>query len=47
MQTCDKVTTYPYGANVFMACENEMKYKENIYITKRKNFKYWFKSTQR
>ena len=27
MQTFDKVTTYPYGANVFMACENEMKYK--------------------
>ena len=45
MQTCDKVTTYPYGANVFMACENEMKYKENINITKKKNFKYWFKST--
>ena len=27
VQTFDKVTTYPYGTNTFMVCENEMKYK--------------------
>ena len=24
IQTFDKVTTFPYGANVFKVCENEM-----------------------
>ena len=24
IQTYDKVTTYPYGTNVFKVCENEM-----------------------
>ena len=24
-QTFDKVTTFPYGANVFKVCESEMK----------------------
>ena len=24
IQTFDKVTTYPYGTNVFKVCENEM-----------------------
>ena len=24
MQTYDKITTYPYGTNVFKVCENEM-----------------------
>ena len=32
IQTFDKVTTYPYGANTFMVCENEMRY-----VLQRKN----------
>ena len=31
IQTFDKVTTYPYGTNVFMVCKNEMLLK-NIFI---------------
>ena len=30
IQTFDKVTTYPYGTNVFMLCENEMLLKKNV-----------------
>ena len=26
IQTYDKITTYPYGPNTFMLCENEMRY---------------------
>ena len=26
IQTCDKITTYPYGTNTFMVYENEMRY---------------------
>ena len=44
IQTFDKVTTYPYGTNTFMVCENEMKYKlqkkKEMYITKKKNVEY-------
>ena len=29
IQTFDRVTTYPYGTNVFMVCENEMLLKKN------------------
>ena len=29
IQTFDKVTTYPYGTNVFMLCENEMMLKKS------------------
>ena len=29
IQTFDKVTTYPYGTNVFEVCENEMLLKKN------------------
>ena len=29
MQTFDKVTTYPYGTNVFKVCKNEMLLKKN------------------
>ena len=29
IQTFDKVTTYPYGINVFKVCENEMLLKKN------------------
>ena len=32
IQTYDKITTYPYGTNTFMVCENEMRY-----ILQRKN----------
>ena len=28
IQTFDRVTTYPYGANVFMVCRNEMLLKK-------------------
>ena len=24
LQTCDKITTYPYGTNTFKVCESEM-----------------------
>ena len=24
LQTCDRITTYPYGTNVFKVCESEM-----------------------
>ena len=24
LQTCDRVTTYPYGTNAFKVCESEM-----------------------
>ena len=27
IQTFDRVTTYPYGTNVFKVCENEMLFK--------------------
>ena len=29
IQTFDRVTTYPYGTNVFKVCENEMLLKKN------------------
>ena len=29
IQTFDRVTTYPYGSNVFKVCENEMLSKKN------------------
>ena len=29
IQTFDKVTTYPYGTNVFKVCENEILLKKN------------------
>ena len=32
IQTFDKVTTYPYGTNVFKVCENEMLLKKNKVI---------------
>ena len=32
IQTFDKVTTYPYGTNTFMVCENEMLPKINLVI---------------
>ena len=32
IQIFDKVTTYPYGTNAFVVCENEMKYNIYIYI---------------
>ena len=28
IQTFDRVTTYPYGTNVFKVCENEMLFKK-------------------
>ena len=30
LQTCDRVTTYPYGTNAFKICENEMLSKVNV-----------------
>ena len=32
IQTFDRVTTYPYGTNVFKICENEMLLKKNKVI---------------
>ena len=37
IRTFDKVTTYAYGTNAFMVCENEMKYKKKMkYVLQRK-----------
>ena len=33
IQTFDRVTTYPYGTNVFKVCENEMLLKKNKVIS--------------
>ena len=33
IQTFDKITTYPYGTNVFKVCEDEMRY-----VTLKKNY---------
>ena len=30
LETFDKVTTYPYGTNVFQICENEMLLNEKV-----------------
>ena len=30
IQTYDKITTYPYGTNIFKICENEMLLKINL-----------------
>ena len=30
IQTYDKITTYPYGTNIFKICENEMLLKMNL-----------------
>ena len=30
IQTYDKITTYPYGTNVFMVCKNEMMLKNKV-----------------
>ena len=32
IQTFDKVTTYPYGTNAFMVCENEMLLKNKFHV---------------
>ena len=37
MQTFDKVTTYPYGANAFKVCESEMQAKRRILL----NYKWY------
>ena len=37
VQTFDKVTTYPYGTNPFMVCENEMLLKKIKKKKKKKN----------
>ena len=34
IQAFDKVTTYPYGTNVFMLCENEMLLKKMLNKTR-------------
>ena len=38
IQKFDKVTTYPYGTNAFMVCENEMLLKK--IIENKKKIKY-------
>ena len=30
IQTYDKITTYPYGTNIFKTCENEMLLKNKV-----------------
>ena len=30
LQTLDRVTTYPYGTNVFKVCESEMQSKIHV-----------------
>ena len=33
IQTYDKITTYPYGTNIFKICENEMLLKKSLMIS--------------
>ena len=37
IQTFDKVTTYPYGTNVFAVCKNEMLLKNKVMCDQVKN----------
>ena len=32
LQTFDRITTYPYGTNVFKACESEMLIMEDLFF---------------
>ena len=32
LQTFDKITTYPYGTNVFKACESEMMMVRDFFV---------------
>ena len=34
LQTFDRITTYPYGANVFKVCESEMLAKKDLFFEK-------------
>ena len=34
LQTYDKITTYPYGTNVFKACESEMLIVKYLFLKK-------------
>ena len=34
LQTFDEITTYPYGANVFKVCENEMLMVKDLFFEK-------------
>ena len=34
LQTFDRITTYPYGTNVFKLCENEMSMVKGLFFEK-------------
>ena len=34
LQIFDRITTYPYGANVFKVCESEMLVKKDLFFEK-------------
>ena len=34
LQTCDKITTYPYGTNAFKVCESEMIVVKDFFVKK-------------
>ena len=34
LQTFDRITTYPYGANVFKVCESEMLAVKDLFFSK-------------
>ena len=36
LQTFDRITTYPYGTNVFKICESEMLMVKNLFFEKLK-----------
>ena len=34
LQTFDRITTYPYGTNVFKGCESEMMAVKDLFVEK-------------
>ena len=34
LQTFDRITTYPYGTNVFKGCESEMMVVKDLFVEK-------------
>ena len=34
LQTCNRITTYPYGTNVFKVCESEMLTVKDLFLEK-------------
>ena len=41
IQTLDKTTTYPYGTNLFKACESEMIIVRDYFVEKYENYPFF------